>query len=145
MEVTGDELVRIVKSKDFRSRLAEAAKITMRTGHESEFRLYREIYQDQDRFTPVFEGGTGSTDEDDFTAPVEAGETISAVLTPGDAAAVMIVELAGISAPFTAPGPGEPVVLPPTSIQSCVGEAIGFIQGLAVFLALAFVNVGKTF
>ena len=58
--VTGRELVALVESEDFRTRLATAANITMRTGHESGFSVYRDLAQGVDLFTPTFEGTTDS-------------------------------------------------------------------------------------
>jgi len=54
----GSELVSLVKSREFRSRLAEAARITMRTGHESGFRNYRDLHTAKRYWSPVIEGGT---------------------------------------------------------------------------------------
>ena len=48
--------MKLVKSNDFRSRLAEAARITMTTGHESAFSYVRYLEAGSNHFSPVFEG-----------------------------------------------------------------------------------------
>ncbi|KAA0238479.1 MAG: hypothetical protein HS102_07920 [Planctomycetia bacterium] len=68
MEVSGDELVKIVQSKEFRYRLAKAARITMRTGHESGFAVYREPQSINHYWTPVFEGDTVSIEGEVYKA-----------------------------------------------------------------------------
>ncbi len=54
--LSGSELVDLVKSREFRSRLAEAARITMRTGYESGFRHYLDLDANKRYWTPVFKG-----------------------------------------------------------------------------------------
>ncbi len=51
-----------------------------------------------------------ATDEDQFDFQVDAGESFSAVLTANDATTVMSVSYNGTT--YTAPGPGEVVVVP---------------------------------
>ncbi len=57
-------------------------------------------------------------DTDGYIVDAEAGETIAAILTPSDPAVTLTVELVGLSGPFVAPAPGEPVVLPATALLS---------------------------
>lgn len=61
-EVRGEDLVEIVKSDEFRSRLAEAARTCVRTGCETGFAVYREVQPQRDHWTPVFQG-------DEYTIP----------------------------------------------------------------------------
>lgn len=61
---------------------------------------------------------SGPGDEDGFEFFVEAGQTVSAIASPSDEAVTLCVELVGFSAPFCAPGPGEPVALPPQFIPA---------------------------
>ncbi|MEX0938203.1 MAG: alkaline phosphatase family protein [Pirellulales bacterium] len=58
-----------------------------------------------------------NTDTDRISFFLQSGETISAVVTPENPAATLSVKLSS-GAIYTAPGPGEPVVLPPTVLIS---------------------------
>ena len=63
-EITGAELVDLVGSAQFRSRLARAARITARTGHESAFAIFRKLgTHAQTYFMPVLEGMTSEASE----------------------------------------------------------------------------------
>jgi len=62
VSLQGKELVDLVAGAPFRIRLAQAARITNRTGHETTFRYYRDITTAQSVLTPVFEGGCTNTD-----------------------------------------------------------------------------------
>ncbi len=55
----------LVKSEEFRSLLAEAAQITMRTGHETAFSYVRYLEAGTNHFSPVFEGLTDTVPLDD--------------------------------------------------------------------------------
>ncbi len=57
-----------------------------------------------------------SADEDQFDFQADAGESFSAVLTTSDATTVMSVTYDGMT--YTAPGPGEAVVVPPQVVTS---------------------------
>lgn len=63
--VSGDELVKIIQSKEFRYRLAKAAKITNRTGHETGFTVRREVQSNFYYWSPVFEGFTDEVNRED--------------------------------------------------------------------------------
>ena len=56
IEVSGQQLENLVRSEEFTTRLAKAARITMTEHHESGFRLYRYVVENDDCWTPVFEG-----------------------------------------------------------------------------------------
>lgn len=49
-----------MKSREFRSRLAEAARLTVTTGHEAGFRIYVLASDPQLLWSPTIEGSTGS-------------------------------------------------------------------------------------
>ena len=76
------------------------------------------------------EGNTGflnfAGDIDPFGIYAEAGETLSAVATPGNAATTLSIQLG--AATVTASGPGQPVVLPVQTITSS-GDKILAVDG----------------
>ncbi len=57
-------------------------------------------------------------DDDDFEFFLEAGQTISAIVTPEDPSVTLEVSLPGVTGVYFAPAPGEPVVLPATAIAA---------------------------
>ncbi|MCA9126212.1 MAG: pre-peptidase C-terminal domain-containing protein [Planctomycetales bacterium] len=68
--------------------------------------------------TPNLGVSNDSSDTDGYTFFAEAGETVSAIVTPLGAAQTMIVDLPGVSTQFSSASPGEAVVLPPTLIPA---------------------------
>ncbi len=56
--VTGEELIQLVTSETFERRLGKAAQITVRTGHESGFTVFRYLAGKPDYLSPVIEGTT---------------------------------------------------------------------------------------
>ncbi|MFV2068945.1 MAG: hypothetical protein ACC645_18420, partial [Pirellulales bacterium] len=67
-------------------------------------------------------GNTGrlhdGSDRDDFELFAQVGETVGAVVWPVDERATLSVQVVGGEASWTASAPGEPVVLPPTPIET---------------------------
>ena len=62
LDVTEKELLDLIQSDEFRGRLGRAARLTMQTGHETGFRLYRDVERAADYLSPVVEGGTDEID-----------------------------------------------------------------------------------
>jgi subtilisin family serine protease len=54
----------------------------------------------------------------------DQGELISAIVTPSNPLVTLSVQLPGDSGVFTAPGPGQPVILPPTLISTAGNKTL---------------------
>lgn len=63
-------------------------------------------------------------DADDFEFLIETSETITAVAVPDDPTVTLSLELPGVTGPFTAPGPGEAVILPIAVVAGTGTQAV---------------------
>jgi len=64
-QLTSKELMRFIRSKEFRFKLAESSLHTMMTGYECGFQLFRDFENNLDYWTPIHTGNSEETRSDD--------------------------------------------------------------------------------